>query len=241
MVPRETLPPAARTRRGSASVEFAVMVPFILALMAVVWDVREQLAFRTDIARQIHVAAAAAADQPELPQFAPVGQTPVSEAMGQVRALLHDRSASGSITAAVVTRGTARRDGSACPLDGWCPPQVTTTWPATADQGQWSNGGDGCPTAGPNPLPSQGQSFAADETVLPREARTGDESAWISRNLDETEWWVVVDACFEPRPGRFSGRLANLPIRLFEGTPVVHRRIAWGSIHELGRCDWCDG
>lgn len=240
MARRETLPPGrsvARTRRGSASVEFAVMVPFILALMAVVWDVREQLAFRTDIARQIHVAAAAAADQPELPPHTDVDQTPVTAAMAQLRAEFHERSASGSITAAVVTRGTVRRDGSACPLDGWCPPQVTTTWPAT----QWSDRGDGCPTSGESPLPSQGQHFAADQTVLPREARTVDESAWISRNLDETEWWVVVDACFEPRPGRFSGRLANLPIRLFEGTPVVHRRIAWGSIHELGRCDWCDG
>jgi len=216
------------------------MVPFILALMAVVWDVREQLGFRTDIARQIHVAAAAAADQPDA-VGTPADPRPVAEAMGQLRALLEDRSASGSITAAVVTRGTIRRDGTPCPADGWCPPRVTTAWPTSADPDAWADGGDGCRAPGPSPLPPPGRHFAADDTVLPREALMGTESTWLSRNLSATEWWVVVDACFEPRPGTFSGRLANLPIRLFEGTPVVHRRIAWGSIHELARCRWCGG
>lgn len=230
--------PGVRTGHGSASVEFAVMVPFILALAAMVWDVREQLGFRTDVARQIHVAAAAVADSHDR-AGTPTDPKPVAQAMAQLRALLEDRSASGSINVAVVTRGTTRHDGAACPADAWCPPRVTIRWPATAALSRWAAGGDGCATTGPSPLPAAGAHFAADETVLPREDRAGGESAWISRQLAATEWWVVVDACFEPRPGTFSGRLANLPVGLFEGSSVLRRRIAWGSIHELARCVWC--
>ena len=214
------------------------MVPFILALMAVVWDVREQLAFRTDIARQIHVAAAAAADSPES-AGTPADPQPIAQSMAQLRALMESRSVSGSITAAVVTRGTVRSDGTACPDGEWCPPRATVRWPATATEGQWSASGTGCASAGTNDLPAVGQHFAADKAILPHEGKAGNESAWISRNLGATEWWVVVDACVEPRPGTFSGRLANLPLRLFEDSVVLRRRIAWGSIHELALCAWC--
>ena len=214
------------------------MVPFILALVAMIWDVREQLGFRTDVARQIHVAAAAVADSHDR-AGTPTDPRPVAQAMAQLRDLLEDRSASGSIVVAVVTRGHARHDGTACPADAWCPPRVTVRWPATDTLSRWADGGDGCATAGPNPLPAVSRPFAADEMVLPREDRAGSESAWISRQLAANEWWVVVDACFEPRPGTFSGRLANLSTSLFEGSAVLRRRIAWGSIHELARCGWC--
>ena len=220
-------------QHGSATVEFVLFVPFLLVIMALVWDVREQLGFRTDIARQVHVAAAAVADDPE-------GGAPFDAGMAQLRALLRRNGVSGSIAAAVVTRGTDRRDGAPCPADAWCPPVVATTWPVTATDGAWSrHDADGCATAGADPLPATGDPFEANQTALPHEARAGDESAWISRNLGPDEWWVVLDVCFEPRGGTFSGRLANLPLRLFDARPVLRRRIAWGSIHELGRCDWC--
>lgn len=232
--PRSAVLRAGPRQRGSATVEFVVFVPFLLAIMALVWDVREQLGFRTDIARQIHVAAAAVADDPE-------GVAPFAAAMGQLNALLRRDGVSGSVSAAVVRRGTERRDGAACPAGEWCPPTVAAAWPANAADGTWTNGGDVCATPGPNPLPASNASFGTDATVLPHEARAGDESAWISRSLGPTEWWVVVDVCFEPRGGTFSGRLANLPLRLFDARPVLRRRIAWGSIHELPQCNWCVG
>ena len=225
--------PAGAGQRGSATVEFVLFVPFLLAMMAVVWDVREQLGFRTDIARHIHVAAAAMADEPE-------GDAPFDAGMAQLRGLLERDGVSGSTAAAVVVRGVERRDGTPCPDDAWCPPVVAASWPATAADGAWSKGGaDGCATAGVDALPTSGSAFAADQTALPHEARAGDESAWVSRNLGPDEWWVVLDVCFEPRGGTFSGRLASLSVRVFDEQPVLRRRVAWGSIHELGRCDWC--
>ncbi len=220
--------------RGSATVEFVIFVPFLLAIMALVWDVREQLGFRTDTARQIHVAPAAAADEPE-------GTGPFAEAMERLTDLLDDDGVSGSISAAVVTRGATRRDGTDCPTDEWCPPVVGAVWPTTDTDGAWArDGATGCAEAVANPLPAAGEQFAADVTVLPHEAGAGDdESAWLSRNLRPAEWWVVLDVCFEPRGGTFSGRLANLPMRLFTATPLVRRRIAWGSIHDISACDWC--
>ena len=242
---RRTPPPASASRRapvaqrGAAVVEFVIFVPFLLAIMALVWDVREQLAFRTDIARQIHIAAAAAADDPE-------GTQPFDVAMGRLNDLLgrgrdgDGPGVSGSVAAAVVRRGTVRRDGTACPVDEWCPPAVAATWPATAADGTWTEDGDACATPPAEPLPASDAVFAATAAVLPYESRAGaDESAWLSRNLGPDEWWVVMDICFEPRGGTFSGRLANLPLRLFDATPVLRRRIAWGSIHELRECDWC--
>lgn len=224
--------------RGSATVEFVLVVPFLLAIMAVVWDVREQLGFRTDIARQVHIAAeAAAADH--------LGDSPFAAGMGQLRALLERDGVSGSIDAAVIVRGATRRDASECPADEWCPPVVAATWPASAADGTWAKGtADGCAAPPPNPLPDAGDTFDDDATVLPREAWAAnadpdDESTWISRSLGPEQWWVVLDICFEPRGGTFSGRLANLSVALFDAQPVSRRRIAWGSIHDVAICDWC--
>ena len=237
---RRTPPPAPASRgapvaqRGAAVVEFVIFVPFLLAIIALVWDVREQLAFRTDIARQIHIAAAAAADDPD-------GGQPFDVTMGRLNDLLRRDGESGSVAAAVVRRGTVRRDGTGCPVGEWCPPAAAATWPATAAEGTWTTvRGDACATPPAAPLPASNAVFAATAAVLPYESRAGaDESAWLSRNLGADEWWVVMDVCFEPRGGTFSGRLANLPLRLFDATPVLRRRIAWGSIHELRECDWC--
>lgn len=226
--------------RGSATVEFVLVVPFLLAIMALVWDVREQIGFRTGIARQVHIAAAAAADDHR-------GGAPFAAGMGQLRSLLKRDGVSGSIDAAVVVRGTKRRDATNCPADQWCPPVVAATWPnKPADGAAWArDGAVGCAADPADPLPDAGTAFAEDATVLPREAQAGedadpdDESTWISRNLRPDEWWVVLDICFEPRGGTFSGRLANLSVALFDAQPVSRRRIAWGSIHDLRICDWC--
>lgn len=224
--------------RGSATVEFVLVVPFLLAIMALVWDVREQIGFRTDIARQVHIAAAAVADDP-------IGG-PFAAGMGELRGLLERDGVSGAIDAAVVVRGSARRDGTNCPANQWCPPRVAATWPNTAADGAWArDGAVGCAAGPADPLPDAGEAFDEDATVLPHETQGGedadpdDESTWVSRNLGAQEWWVVLDICFEPRGGTFSGRLANLSVALFDAQPVTRRRIAWGSIHDLMTCDWC--
>ena len=222
--------------RGSATVELLVVVPFVLALTALVWDLREFVGYRTDLAREMYTVAEVIANEPDADL--------IEEVIAQAMARFEPRS-SGSIAVAVVTRGTERGSGTPCVDDAaWCSPRVAVAWPPTPLEGRWN---DSAVCSAPGPpgvltLPLPGQHFAADQRVLPNENPDGAESQaeWISRNMRPTEWWVVVDSCFHPNPGVFTGRLVNLGVELFDVSQfVLRKRAAWGSVHDLVDCVWC--
>lgn len=229
---------------GSATVEVVVLVPFVLVILAAVWDLREFIGYRTELAREMFVIAEAIADDP-------VGGAPLQSVIAQVQQKYEPTSVSGSIHAAVVVRGTQRPDGSACPTGDWCQPMVTLAWPATAADlaGTWSRGGASqCNRAPGSVLPAARAHFGATDTVLPNEGADPDgpgplpappPDQWISRNLSATEWWVVVDTCIEPQPGLFIGRLTNWAGDMLNTSFAWRRRAAWGSIHDRGDCEWC--
>ena len=245
-VPGQPLPPGRRQPgnvRGSATVEFVALVPFVLLLVATFWDLREFIGYRTDLAREMYIVSEAIANDP-------AGTSPFEHALGQVKNRFEESSVSGAIRGAVVVRGTQRADGTACPDGAWCPPRVAAVWPGTADPsaGSWSRDGHTACAAAGDAMPTVGTHFPADRTVLQGENRDPDgdgpltatpASAWISRNISSDAWWVVVDICIEPKPGLFIGRLKNLSEPLM-GTPFLwRRRIAWPSIHDRADCEWC--
>ena len=222
--------------RGSATVELLVVVPFVLALTALVWDLREFVGYRTDLAREMYTVAEVIANETDADPIAAV----IAQAMTRF-----ERRSSGSFAVAVVTRGTERGSGTPCVDDAaWCLPRVTVAWPPTPLEGRWN---DSAVCSAPSPpgvltLPLPGQHFAADQRVLPNENPDGAESQaeWISRNMRPTEWWVVVDSCFHPNPGVFTGRLVNLGVDMLDVSDfVLRKRAAWGSVHDLVDCAWC--
>lgn len=229
--------------RGSATVEFIALVPFVLVLVATFWDVREFIGFRTELAREMYKVT-------ELIANDPVGTSPFEHVLGEVRSRFEPTSVSGAVRGAVVVRGTQRADGTACPDGDWCPPRVAAVWPGTADPsaGSWSRDDHTACAAAGDAIPAVGTHFAANQALLQGEGRDPDgdgsltappASAWISRNISSDAWWVVVDICIEPQPGLFLGRLTNLSEPLM-GTPFVwRRRIAWPSIHDRADCGWC--
>ena len=221
----------ARSQRGSATVELVCLAPFVLALLAAIWDLRATVAHRTDLIREMYVVAQAIADDRD-------GTDVLNKALGTLRERLEENSDSGSIRAAVIVRGdkTPCQDGSDV-----CRPMTGAVWPTEADAkpGSWTDGGTGCSTAGPSPLPTaSGAYFDADDWVLPGEP-DDKETGWVSRNLEDNEWWIALSVCFEPKPGLFLGRLVNLPVEMLDTSAVVRRRIAWRSIHDRSDCTWC--
>ena len=225
---------------GSATIELLVVVPFVLVLLAAVWDLREYIGYRTELARELYVVAEAIADDPS-------GSPPFELAIRQAEARLRENSSAGAISAAVVVRGTLRPDASACPDEGWCLPRVTVAWPPDVDgpAGTWSGDDESvCTQVETHPLPAEGSHFASEQWVLPNEGGDHDdplpESDWISRNLSDTEWWVVVDTCVDPEPGLFIGRLSNMAARMLDTSFALRKRAVWGSIHDLADCDWCE-
>ena len=222
---------AAAFQRGSATVELVCLAPFVLALLAAVWDLREAVALRTELVREMYVVAQAITDDKN-------GTDTLNQALGKLRARLEPNSASGSIRAAVIVRD----DRDPCLLGtDLCWPKTGAVWPPAADitPGTWTDGGTGCDTAGDSPLPrASGEYYGAGEWVLPGEPAVP-EADWVSRNLEDEEWWIALSVCFEPGPGLFLGRLVNLPVQLLDTSAVVRRRIAWRSIHNLADCGWC--
>ena len=227
-------------------------MPFVLVLLAAVWDLREYIGYRTELARELYVVAEAIADDPS-------GSAPFELAIRQAEARLREDSSAGAISAAVVVRGTLRPDASTCPDEGWCLPRVTVAWPPDVDgpAGTWSGDDDSvCTQVETLLLPAAGSHFAEEQRVLPNEGadipnegadidgeEPGDpppESDWISRNLSGTEWWVVVDTCVDPEPGLFIGRLSNMAARMLDTSFALRKRAVWGSIHDLADCDWCE-
>lgn len=236
---------SSRRTGGSATVEVVVLVPFVLVFLAVVWDTRQFIAYRTELAREMYIVAETIANNP-------AGGPPLESVIEQVGLKYGRTSVSGSIHAAVVVRGTQRDDGSACPAGDWCLPMVTLAWPATTTDlaGTWSEaGGTECARPPGSVLPAAGDHFGATDVMLPNEGADPDGDGplpapppqdWISRNLTNTEWWLVVDACVEPRPGLFIGRLTNWADRMLDTSFAWQRRAAWRSIHDRLDCDWCE-
>ena len=233
---------SARGRRGSAAVEFIILVPFILVLSAAVWDLRVFTAYRTDIARELFVIAELIANGTEW-----TSETSVENVIEAAAARLGETSA-GVLHVAVVTRATTRHDGSACINDNqWCAPMVTKAF-----YDYDFPGGTGDCRNVPRILPNQGDLFAQDATVLTYEdadpdgagpliAPTVDE--WVSRNMRPQEWWVVVDSCSHfgegPRSRLIGRRFMQLGLAALDVAPVMYRRSAWGSIDDLTDCVWC--
>ena len=223
-----------------------MVVPFVLALLAAVWDLRQFIAYRTDLAREMYVLAQAVADDAV---GGAGGAAPFEAAMAAAEQRFGPRSTSGVIHAVVVVRGQDRADGTTCPDGAWCPPMVQVAWPGTATNpaGTWPDGPDNpcAPPAG-TAFPAAGDHFAAGQRVLPDEGAPGTrgdaalaEKDWVSRNIGPQAWWVVVETCVEPPPGLFVGRLTGLSAPLL-GTPYVwRRRAAWPSIHNRADCAWC--
>ena len=223
---------------GSATVELVVMVPFVLTLTGLVWDLREFIANRTDLAREVYALAEVMANETDTNPIATV----ITEAAGR----FGERGA-GSFSVAVVVRGTQRGPNAPCEDDDqWCLPRVALTWPAVARDGLWGDiggtRGGACATAGGAPLPNQGDHFGATQQVLPNENPDGATSheGWISRNMRAGEWWVVIDSCLDPERGLFATALDGMGIQLFDTSAfTLRQRVAWGSVHDLGTCSWC--
>jgi len=219
--------------RGSAAVEFIVMAPLILILLGAVWDLREFIAYRTDLARTAYVVAEAIANELD-------DESPIDDALGALQEQLEATTESGFLSAAVVVRGTEAPPGGSCPQT--CRPMVRRV----ADQAvRWGATDAQCADAATG-LPAVGGHLAAAARLLPNEGAPDVDGApvaekdWVSRSLGADEWWVVVDLCVDPVPGRFIGRLTNWAGRMLDTSAFTwRRRVAWGSIHDLADCAWC--
>ena len=230
-------------RRGSAAIEFVILVPFILVLTAAVWDLRTFTAYRTDVAREIFVVAELIASGGDWSSKTSV------ENVIEVAAERMGETSAGVLHVAVVTRATTRHDGTACVNDDeWCAPFVAKEF---YDHPFFPNGTADCQNF-PRTLPDEGDLFAEDATVLPFEdadpdgggplaAPTVDE--WASRNMQPEEWWVIVDSCSHfgegPSSGLIGKRFMNMGLAWLDVSPVMQKRSAWGSIDDLSDCAWC--
>ena len=232
-----------RRPRGSAVVELVVIIPFILALLAAIWDIRSFVSYRTLLARDMYVVAELIANEPD-------GEAPFAEVLGQFQTRLQREADGGALRAAAIVRGTERLGGAPCPDEGWCLPLVTAAWPPPADLeglGVWGDADTSCAAPGDDTLPPPGAHFAEMQRVLPNEGGAANPDGevvppetWVSRRMSATEWWVVVDACFEPKPGLFFGRLTQLSVELLDASFTLRKRAAWASIHDRADCAWCE-
>ena len=242
---------ALRRARGTATIEFAVCLPFLISLVAIVWDVRQHLLDRTKVVRQMDTIAQAVATE--------LTNNPLQGTVDAVVNMFQSWTASGSVQIAVVVRGTERRGTPPvpCPANQWCPPRVLRVVPGaagvqTAPRTWQSAGGNGCtdPSDPDNRtfLPALGNHFGATDLVMicevggaacGRSGVTLTEPNWVSRNMNAQQWWVVLDVCVEPVRGMFAGRFTNWTVDLFDGQSEERRRVVWPSLYELVDCDWC--
>ena len=238
--------------RGSASIEFIALMPFVLLMTGFIWDLREYVSYRTDLARQMYVVAEVIASETGPDS----SDSPVEAAVKLAGESLAEGGA-GRISVSVVVRGD-RRDASAGSAhadcedeNNWCLPRVIEVWPpapphADAGKGTWNGGGD-CVNHEPR-RPAVGKHFPSDMPVLPNEGQppadgesTPAHDQWLSRSMRQQEWWVLVDTCFHADPGLF-GSLALQGLEFFDISDsafVLVRRAAWGSVHDYPDCKWC--
>ena len=222
-------------RRGSAAVEFVVLVPFILVLTAAIWDLRVFTAYRTDVARETYVIAELIANGGDWSS-----ETSVEHVIEATADRLGETSA-GVLHVAIVTRATTRHDGITPCVDDdqWCAPLVAKAF-YDYDFNSWGD----CRNF-PRRLPNEGQLFPEQETVLPYEDADPDGpggqvaptfDAWASRNMQPEEWWVIVDSCSHfgegPRSRLIGRRFMQLGIAWLDVSPVMQRRSAWSSTND---------
>ena len=255
---------------GAAAVELIAIAPFVVLLMAALWDLRAFTAFRTDIAREQYAVAELIAGGDDWANEQAVGSA-VRAAMNRLA-----RRSAGTMRVVVVTRlrdqtgppvveatNSAGRDcDTAWDHDSdpatddqlpWCEPMLLNEIrpnpdpDATSTIPTWNGGGD---CAGlPSQLPAnEGDSFGASDPVLPQEGTaiggtTPPASAWVSRTLTPTEWWVVVEICAHfgrgSETGFSGGALVNLGLRTLGMPTTMRRRVAWGALEALDDCAWC--
>lgn len=243
----------SRGRRGagSATVEFVALIPLVLVVVGLVWDLREYVSHRTVLARQMFVAAEVIANQDCTPANCP-GDAVIASVVERAVEQLEDRGA-GTITVAVVARGDTQdpSDPTSDCLDAggdpeWCLPRVVSRWPpvpAAPLTGEWWWEGENRCLNRPADLPIEGDHFDPTQPALPNE-NTGNCgtpacSDWPSRNLGDLDWWVLIDTCLHARPGLFFGRFGG-SIGVFGGRDqtffdvsqpafMFQRRSAWGS------------
>ena len=232
----------AARMRGSAAVELVAILPFVLVLAAAIYDIRAFTAYRTDVAREIYTVAQviAEADWPD--------PSPLGNVMDQVIGRL-ERSSAGGVHVAVVTRGNERSAGVPCPPvsdpppGNWCDPMVSFRWPRPPDV--WSEWQGGCQAAAGTgfTLPAEGVHFATGEAVLPNEDDGSAANTWLSRNLTDEDWWVVVDTCSQfgsgTQLGLIGGRFVNFLLPVLDAAVVMQRRAVWPSSRPLNECGWC--
>ncbi|MDE0367853.1 MAG: hypothetical protein OXP09_20060 [Gammaproteobacteria bacterium] len=227
-------------------------MPFVLVTTGFIWDLREYVAHRTDLAREMYVVAEVIANETGPDS----GDSPFEAAVKLAGESLADGGA-GRISVTVVVRGD-RRDAAAnsahtdcADENNWCLPRVIDVWPpapphADAGKGTWNGGGD-CANFEPR-RPAVGEHFPSDMPVLPSEGQPAADGQpppghelWLSRSMTQQEWWVLVDTCFHANPGLFGG-LALRGLEYFDISDsafVLARRAAWGSVHDYPDCKWC--
>lgn len=258
---------SVRAAIGSASVEVMAITPFVILLMAALWDIRAFTAFRTDIAREQYAVAELIAGGADWANENAVGNV-VSAAMNRLA-----RRSAGTMRVAVVSRlrdqpgvpatNSAGQDcDTAWDHDGatstpdrlpWCEPMLLNEIRPNPDpnpsalSAMWHGGGDCAAVTSELPV-NEGDAFGSSAPVLPQEGVPNGgtiepTSAWISRNLQPNEWWVVVEICTHFGQGDASvftgGALVNLGLRTFGVPTTMRRRVAWGALETLGNCAWC--
>lgn len=214
---------SSRIASGSASLELIIITPFLLVLMAAIWDIRAYTAYRTDVAREIYDTAELLASSGRVSWSVSEKQDAAANVLLAVANRLDDRSV-GWVRAIVITRlqdiagppvvEATNSEGRDCDASvataddpdtvwddttaPWCEPRVhqeigLQTW---GDQGACANIA--------SRLPAAGATFAANVPVLPHEDADPDgdgpataptHDQWVSRSLTDEEWWVVVEIC----------------------------------------------
>ena len=268
---------------GSATLELVLITPFVLVLMAAIWDIRAYTAHRTDLAREIYavaemLAAGGDADWTDAEKAAAslnivtaAAERLDDRSVGWLRAIVVTRLQDDAGPPAVEATNSEGRDCDAA-ADGvddpdttwddteapWCEPEVRwqigrQTW---GDQGACANIA--------SRLPAEGATFTTTQQVLPHEntdpdgtgplaAPTHDE--WVSRSLEDDEWWVVVETCSHfgrdanpndgvASPGLILPGIENIGLggAVFDARLTIYSRVAWGALDALDECawDWCD-
>lgn len=210
---------------GSAAVELVAVIPFVLVLMAAIWDIRTFVAYRTEVAREMYAVA----------QLFASGATWTDAGLRNAMQAAQDRlspNGAGWIRVVVVGRRTDTTPAGGDDENGdgdfsndvensagdWCD-ATTPTWcdpmilrevrpnpdPTPTQPVRWRNAGRCGTVASQLPAWSANAAnrvFSATQMVLPREnvdPDTGGPLAnhqqWVSRTLGGEEWWVVMEIC----------------------------------------------
>ena len=231
---------ASRRRvRGHAAVELVAIAPFLLVLMAAVWDLRQFTAHRTDLARELYVVSEILAAGRDWDEGALEDGGEAMEVLEHVRERL-GRSGAGWVEAAVVRRGTQRNASTPCPgynetdpRQSWCLPLAAREF----ERLQW--GGEGDCANRPSGLPDEGDHFDDGEAVLANETAAEDS---VSRLMADGEWWVVIESCSHFGEGDGATALMGA---LWDRMPALGvsvalvRRAVWASADAARECDWC--